>query len=267
MTSWPSERSSLATMDSNLHQLSPAERLLWGYGVTDSSHIDLDAIAIDNGAEVKYRPLEGCEARLVIRGDYAIISVNSNSNEGRQRFSLAHELAHWICDRKMGSFLCAKEDIGPQNAEAKSVEAHANGYASQLILPTYLVDPWMQGRKISLYVASLLGKEFNSSLTAAAIKMVKRATVPTCIACHNQLKLAWHQRSSSFPSEFFLVSELHQDTDAFGMIFGGTSGMTISKCESASHWLTGRGAYRLEVTTQSIKLPDSTVLTMITLGK
>ncbi len=92
-------------MSVDLSRLSSAERLLWGYGVTDSSHIDLDAIANDNGAEVKYRPLGGCEARLVARGESAIISVNSASNDGRQRFSLAHELAHWICDRKTGSFL------------------------------------------------------------------------------------------------------------------------------------------------------------------
>lgn len=251
------------TMEIDVQQLSPAERLLWRYGITDQSHIDLDAIANDNGAEVKYRPLGGCEARLVVRGNCAIISVNSNSKAGRQRFSLAHELAHWICDRKTGSFLCANEDIGPQNAKAKSVEARANGYASQLILPTYLVEPWMQGRKISLDMASLLSKEFSSSLTAAAIKLVKRTTVPACIACHNQSSLAWHQRSPSFPLEFYLVSELHQDTDAFRMAFGNASGITRPKSGPASRWVTGRNADRLEVTTQSVKLPDATVLTMI----
>ena len=259
------------TMDVDLKQLSPAERLLWGYGVTDPSHIDLDAIANDNGAEIKYRPLGGCEARLVVRGDRAIISINSNgNNDGRQRFSLGHELAHWIYDRKTGAFLCAKEDIGPQNAEAKSVEAQANGYASQLILPTYLVDPWMQKQKtqkLSLDMASLLRKDFNSSLTASAIKLIKRAAVPACITCHNQSALAWHHRSRSFPLEFYLIPELHQDTNAFRLAFGGISGMTKPKCEPASHWMSGRDAYRLEVTTQSVKLPDATVLTMIALEK
>ncbi|HUX62218.1 ImmA/IrrE family metallo-endopeptidase [Sulfuricella sp.] len=248
-------------------QMSPAEYLLWSYGVTDPTHIDLDAIANANGAEVRYRPLGGCEARLVAGENSAIISVSSNSNDGRQRFSLAHELAHWICDRKTGSFLCAKEDIGPQNAEAKSVEAHANGYASQLVLPTYLVDPWLQGRKVTLEVASQLGKVFNASLTAAAIKLVKRATSPACLACHSKSKLVWHQRSSSFPFDFYVLAELHQDTDAFGMVFGGGSGMTRPKAEPANRWVSGRDAYRLEVNTQSVKLPDSTVLTMISLGR
>lgn len=254
-------------MEIDVHKLSPAERLLWGYGVTAPSHIDLEGIANDNGAEIKFRRLGGCEARLVARGDRAIISVDSGSNDGRQRFSLAHELAHWICDRKTGSFMCAKEDIGPQNAEAKSVEAHANGYASQLILPTYLVDPWMQGRKIVLDVASLLAKDFNASLTAASIKLIKRASVPSYVACHSQSRLIWHQRSLSFPPDFYVVSELHQDTDAFQMAFGAGTGMSRPKREPANRWVSGRDAYRLEVASQSVKLPDATVLTMIALVK
>jgi Zn-dependent peptidase ImmA (M78 family) len=250
-------------MKVDYQQLTAAERLLWSYGVTDPTHIDLEAIANDNGVAVKYRPLGGCEARLLARGDRAIISVSSNSSDGRRRFSLAHELAHWICDRKTGSFLCAKEDIGPQNAEARSVEAHANGFASQLILPTYLVNSWLQGQKTNLDVASQLSKEFNTSLTAAAIKLVKRAGGHVCLACHSQSRLTWHQRSRSFPFDFYVVSELHHDTDAFKMAFEGEGGMTRPRREPANRWVSGGGAYRLEVTTQSVKLADSMVLTII----
>ncbi len=253
-------------MINNLQQMSPAELLLWGFGITAPEHIDLEAIANAKGAEVVYRPLEGCEARLVARGDMAIISVNSNCGEGRQRFSLAHELAHWICDRKSGVILCAKDDIGPQNAEARSIEAHANAYASQLILPNYLIDPWLQGRRISLETASQLGKEFNSSLSAAAIKVVKRAAARVCLACHSKTRLTWHQRSASFPYDFFVQSELHYETDAFEMAFGSTGGMTKAIREPASRWLSGHDVFRIEAATQSVKLPDSTILTMINLS-
>lgn len=255
----------MAPMNIDLSRLSPAECLLWGYGVTDPSHIDLDGIAQDKNAKIVYRQLSGCEARLVAFGNQAVISVNSGSSEGRQRFSLAHELAHWICDRHTGSFLCAQEDIGPQNAEARSTEAQANGYASQLILPSYLVDPWTIGKTASLEVAADLAADFKSSLTAAAIKLTKRSTKPAAIACHNQTKLMWHQRSSSFPYDFYVVRELHQDTEAFAMAFSEKGGMTRIKREAANRWLNGPNTYRLEVQTQSIRLPDATVLTSISL--
>lgn len=249
----------------DLTQLSPAERLLWGYGVTNSSHIDLEGIAHDQNAQVIYRSLHGCEARLATFANQAVISINNSSPEGRRRFSLAHELAHWICDRHSGSFLCAQEDIGPQNAEARTTEAQANGYASQLILPTYLVDPWLENKKAHLEVASALATEFRSSVTAAAIKMMKRSKRPALIACHNQSKLLWHQRSISFPSDFFPVRQLHQDTQAFTMVFSGQGGMTKVTKEPANRWINGSGTYRLEVQTQSMRLPDGTILSSVSL--
>jgi len=244
--------------------LSPPERLLQDYGVTLPEHIDLVGIANDRGAEVRYVPLGGCEARLLASDDQAIISINSNSSKGRQRFSLGHELAHWICDRKSGSFMCAKEVIGPQRAEARTTEAQANGYASQLILPTYLVDPWMQGQKYTLEVAGKLRLAFNSSLTAAAIKMAKRAGVPVCLVCHSQTRLVWQQRSPSFP-DFFVYPELNSATDAFSLVFRGSSGMSRALRGPASTWMSGSGIHAVGLTSQSVRLPNGYVLTMLAL--
>lgn len=230
-------------------------------------HIDLEGIANIHGADVRYRPLGGCEARLVAYDGRAVISVSSTSIEGRQRFSLAHELAHWICDRKTGAFLCAKDDIGPQNAEARSVEADANNFASQLILPNYLVDPWMNAKPMTLDIASALAKDFNSSLTAAAIKLVKRTNKLACVTCHNQSRLIWHHKSLAFPYDFYVARELHQDTDAFRMAFGGGAGLTRPKREPANRWLSGRNTYQMDVISQSVKLPDATVLSLIAMEK
>ena len=249
----------------DLSLLSAPEKLLWQYGVRDPSHIDLEAIANYRGAEVVYRPLCGCAARLVAAGDKAVISVGVGSHPGRQRFSLAHELAHWICDKDHGSFRCANEDIGPQNAEAKNVEAYANGYASQLILPSFLVDPWLVGKRINLDTAKALGGDFDASLTASAIKVAKRAQAQTCVVCHTQSKRAWSQKNLAFPHDFYVKQDLYQDTAAFLMAFGKTTGLSRPIKEPADRWLQGPEAYRRTVETQSLKLSDGAVLTMITL--
>lgn len=252
----------------DVQQLTAAEQLLWSYGVTQPEHIDLEAIARDRQAIVKYRLLSGCEARLVAGRDAAIISVNNqNRSLGRRRFSLAHELAHWLCDRHTGSFQCAKSDIGPQNAEAKSVEAHANGYASQLVLPNFLVDPWVAGRVPSMDLANALATEFLTSKTAATIKLIKRSSHAAAVLCHYQGKLAWHQRSPMFPAEYWVLGELHHDTDAFALTFRtGNLANTRLRREPASRWLRGLGAERVEVTTQSRKLWDQTVLSLVVIS-
>lgn len=212
-----------------------------------------------------YRRLCGCAARLVAAGDKAVISVGLGSYPGRQRFSLAHELAHWICDKNHGSFHCANEDIGPQNAEAKNIEVYANGYASQLILPSFLVDCWLDGKRINSDTAKALGSDFDASLTASAIKIANRAQTQTCVACHNQTKRVWSQKNLAFSYDFYVKQELHQDTAAFSMAFGKASGLSRPAKETADRWLQGPEAYRRTVETQSLKLPDDTVLTMITL--
>lgn len=247
----------------DVDRLSRPERLLWGHGVRRPDHIDLEAIAGARGAHVVYRRLDGCAARLVAAGDRAVISVAMDDNLGRRRFSLGHELAHWVQDAQRTSFKCSSTDIGPQNAEAKSIEADANSFASQLILPDYLVWPWVADRKPSLELASGMGEAFKASLTASALKLIQRTNVPIAITCHDQRRLKWSRRSKSFSIDFYILNELHQDTVAFEMAFGAAKGLSRPKRESASRWISGPGVYRIEVWSQSMKLPEGSVLTML----
>ena len=73
--------------------LSPAERLLQELGVTEPHEIDLEAIAYYVNAHVRYRRLDGCEARIIGKADEAIITVNLNSAYHRKRFSIAHDVS------------------------------------------------------------------------------------------------------------------------------------------------------------------------------
>lgn len=83
--------------------LTPAERLLQELGVTEPKDIDLEAIAHYMGARIKYRPLDGCDARIVGVGDKAIIAVNTRNSPQRKRFSMRMslvigstiEVSHW----------------------------------------------------------------------------------------------------------------------------------------------------------------------------
>jgi Zn-dependent peptidase ImmA (M78 family) len=247
----------------DVDKLSRPERLLWEHGVRKPEHIDLEAIAGARGAHVVYRRLDGCAARLVAAGDRAVISVAMDDNLGRRRFSLGHELAHWMQDAQRTSFKCTSTDIGPQNAEAKTIEADANSFASQLILPDYLVWRWVGDRKPSLDLANAMGSDFQASLTASALKLLQRAKLPTAITCHDQRRLKWSRRSRDFSTDFYILNELHQDTIAFEMAFGSVKGLSRPKRESASRWVSGPGAFRMDVWSQSIKLPEGSVLTMI----
>jgi len=65
------------------------------------------------------------------------ILVNAAEPETRQRFTVAHELGHWICQCLEGTaqaVYCRAEDVGV-DPEAKALEREANIFAANLVMP------------------------------------------------------------------------------------------------------------------------------------
>lgn len=247
--------------------LSRAEQLLWNHGVTAPEHIDLEALAFTQGAVVRYRPLDGCAARLIGTDSRAVITVNTHDSLTRQRFSLAHELAHWMQDRGTGSFLCGGDDISAHNAEAKSVEASANAYASQLVLPTYLFDNYIRDSNLTLNRAGEIGDIFRASLTATAIKIVRRTQEPAFVICHQPRRRDWFIRGHKFPDDLWVLDELSPETQAFTMLYGVASGLSRVVDEPAARWLSGASVYTATVQSQSAKLPDGSLISLVVLKR
>ena len=80
--------------------------------------IPVDQIARSLGIEdIRERPLGEFEAALVtdLGRDRGAILLNSWSGQYRQRYSLAHELGHFLCgwhkQTANGGFLCSKKDM------------------------------------------------------------------------------------------------------------------------------------------------------------
>jgi hypothetical protein len=247
--------------------LSPGEQLLWRHGVIKPEDIDLDELAAAQGVDVRYRPLDGCEARLVVLGERGVISVKQDAKSpGRQRFSLAHELAHWMHDRKAGGRLCAADDISPSNTEAIGREAEANTYASQLVLPDYLVGPRAKALAFTLDGAQELAKAFRSSLTAAALKLVRHSERPTALVCHASNGSFWFRKSKTFPADAFIARELHHDSPAFALLYGAMGGRTRPHSEPAPRWVHSYTT-RTDVRCQSMKMPNGSVVTTLELTR
>ncbi len=65
------------------------------------------------------------------------ILVNAVESESRRRFTIAHELGHWICQCLEGTakpVYCRAEEIGV-DLEAKALEREANIFAANLVMP------------------------------------------------------------------------------------------------------------------------------------
>lgn len=248
-------------MARGLATLTPAERLLSGFGITEPKDIDLDAIAWLRGAKVRYRPLAGCEARIFGAGDQAVISVNINSSRQRRRFSLAHELGHW--EHHRGKLLfCRRQDIS--DTQTSSVfERVANRYAADLLMPGFLFDPLSATQqRVDFAAVDGLATAFDVSRIAAAIRLVERSRFAAFIICHGPTGRRWFNRSTHVPERWFPHDQLDPRSGAFNIQFGTAADQASPRRVTAAAWF-GRDAERYEIIEQTVRGVGADTITLL----
>jgi Zn-dependent peptidase ImmA (M78 family) len=101
--------------------------------------VPVEAIAEDLlGLLVNEVPLDGVSGMLV-PAERAVY-VNANDVPGRRRFTLAHEVGHWVCQCLEGRgvpVMCRAEDVAP--GADRSLEREANVFAAELLMPEVAV--------------------------------------------------------------------------------------------------------------------------------
>lgn len=246
-------------------RLSPAERLLMDLGIERPGEIDLEAIAADQGVRVKYRPLDGCEARIVGNDRHAIVSINVDSRRTRQRFSLAHELGHWY-HHKGRCLFCASNKIGNPETGPLDPERHADDYAADLVLPNFMLRPRLVGlRRVSFAKAREIADEFGVSLAATLIKIVSTNLFPLVVICHDKGGRKWFRRPDNVANWWFPRRDLDRDSFAHAILNEGAPDDTVPHLLDADAWFDFRGADREQVHEQSIRWGEKHVLTLLTL--
>jgi len=243
---------------------SPAERLLQELGVTEPDEIDLEAIAYHVGVQLRYRALDGCEARIIGYDDAAIITVNVASSVRRQRFSIAHELGHWHHHR--GRVLaCRVEEYVPQSTTPE--ERSANSYAADLVMPRYLFDPRAhQQGKLTFKVVNALAQTFDTSFTATAIRLIEGDHAPALLVRHGLQGRKWYVRAPSVAERWTPKQALDPDSRAFNILFGRAPNDPSPRKIGANVWFGDWEASRFDVHEQSVRVGDGEAITLILLS-
>jgi Zn-dependent peptidase ImmA (M78 family) len=245
--------------------ITAAERILIGLGISDPKEIDLEAIAWSRGALVEYRPLDRCDATIVGSARKAIIAVNSRSSPERRRFSIGHELGHWHHHRGRILF-CGNKDVENPEDDALNPERHADRFASDLILPNYLLHPRLRKiKRLTLAAVRDIRDEFAASITATLIKIALYNRFPLVVVCHNKKKRRWFRRADMVPNWWFPLGQLDRATFAADMLFNGAAEQNWPRKIGADAWFDFRNCDRFEIEEQSFMLPGEEVLTVLTI--
>ncbi len=122
------------------------------------------------------------------------IFVNPKARPERRRFTIAHELGHFILHRtSQPSFLCDKESVYSGIDNLKQIEREADDFASNLLMPGDMLRDRIAGKRIDFHLIGDLAKEFGVSLESMSIRIVKYTEQRAMLVYwdHGFLKYQW----------------------------------------------------------------------------
>lgn len=242
-----------------------AEQLVDELWITSAAELDVEAIAFDQGIEVRYEPLNGCEATLVGYGAKAIATIKRSTSRGRERFSIAHETGHWLLHRGR-SFRCRGDDIVQNYNSEAALEREADEFASHLLMPTPILRPIIKSlAKPSLRDLQSVADDFDVSLQAISIRLAALDTLPIIVACYGKAGLKWQSRAAHVPGKWRLKRVLDDDSFAYEILNGQADSNKGGK-QSADTWFDNDDADDYELLESSMPSVSGQVLVMLYLN-
>ena len=235
--------------------------LLEVLGIRDPEDIKIEAIAQYCGATILYEGLAGAEARILGYGDRAIITVNDMASRPRQRFSGAHELGHWMCDRGKIAFACTDRSFVREWSD-DNPERRANQYAAELLLPGKMFSLRVKNREITFGTVRDLAQLFETSVTATAIRLVELGSFPAMVICHDRAGRRWFKPGPDVPSVLWPHDRASPRTIAYD-ILQGQAASPGSVDVAADGWFAHSDAHRYAIREDSIRITDELVLSLL----
>ena len=146
-------------------------------------------------------PWSGCEGALVRNPDDAAewgIFYNGSARPERRRFTIAHELGHFVLHRdRQADFNCDKSSVYSGSETMAVIEREANVFASNLLMPGDVFGRCINGSRIDLHLLSALAKQFEVSFEALCIRFIQHTSQRAILVCWDNGYLDYECRSKS----------------------------------------------------------------------
>jgi hypothetical protein len=166
--------------------------------IRDASDIDVEGIAAVLGLDVRRGRLPGADARLVGANDIGIIRLSTKiDHEGAQRFSVAHELGHRQLSHRSAA-VPSCEHVSVHGHVDRGVEAEANAFAAELLMPERMLRRRCEVSPVSLDCARAIADAYRVSLVAAALRFVELTSERCAVVFSRAGRVAWAARSDTF---------------------------------------------------------------------
>lgn len=191
-------------------------------------------------AVIEEKDTTSCAARVVRGKKASVIAVQRGSNEGRKRFSIAHEIGHIALHPAINQVaLCSNADIF-KYSKARPQEREANIFATELLMPESFFGPLCEENDPTLGLITEASDEFKVSIMAAARRVMELTPEPCAIVISEGQTIKWSFRSRAFRHEL-RSGRLDSASHAMRLTMDNVGGTLPSSEIPASCWLARPG--------------------------
>lgn len=157
-------------------------------------------------SEVRREILQGVEGVLLtnaVRSEGKIL-VNTARSEGRVRFSIAHEIGHFVMERHVLSadmgFSCTTSDMRERRIQVRhqKQETEANQFAIALLAPSYKLAPTLAADP-DIRTILALASSIDLSLEATMRRYIDLSDQPLCAVWTYNGMIRTTARNKCFP--------------------------------------------------------------------
>jgi Zn-dependent peptidase ImmA (M78 family) len=164
---------------------------------------ELAEIAQRIGLRIQEIDADGFEGSLVraLEGPKGIIAVKRSIRErSRKRFTIAHEIGHYVLPtHRTLENVCTTDMVESWRQGNQKPELEANEFAVELLLPARFVEKPLELKRPSLRAIAQVANEFETSLTATALRFVGLTDVPCVAVWSDAGRARWCRGSAAFP--------------------------------------------------------------------
>lgn len=173
------------------------------------------SVGIQDIQEIQSDRFEGV---LVSRPDKSagFINVNKNIRETtRRRFTIAHELGHFLITTHKNKYSCNSYDLNNYNDKSSPQENEANRFAAELLMPRQYFSAEIDNKTPSYDLIQSLTSKFESSLQSTLIRFTELTDESLAIVLSENSIIKCAVRSKEF--KYYIESKvaLSPDTCAF----------------------------------------------------
>jgi hypothetical protein len=201
--------------------------------------VPVEDVAHALGVTIVRGELESALALLVRAGRRSRIRVSdAHVDPGQLRFSIAHELGHFVLGRAAMAGSRGEVGVG-HGVVSGEAEAEANAFAAELLLPDPQVRPRCRGAPVDFAAVDAIAQDFGTSIVAAAIRFAELTPERVAVAYRQGGELIWLVPSGALMP--LLRSEATRSSSPAVADRYGTRRMSSRAGESIDWFAWGRG--------------------------